>query len=57
MYERSIDIVFDVALTKVSIGARHLIYILAFLNADGAPEKLFFPEEIGDRFPYLDCQD
>lgn len=51
MYERSIDTVFDVAFAKLSTGARHFIYVMAFLNADGVPEKLLFPEDVSHRTP------
>ena len=43
MYERSIETVFDVALSKLLPGARHLIYVMAFLNPDGVPETTPLP--------------
>lgn len=53
MYERAISAVFDVALSRLSTGARRLVYVLSFLNPDGVPEKLLFPEDAGERLTYL----
>jgi hypothetical protein len=55
MYERTVDTVFDVALSKLSDGARHLVNVLSFLNPDGVPEKILFPEEADNDLDYLEC--
>lgn len=57
MYERTVDTVFDVALAKLSTGALHLLYVMAFLNPDGVAEKILFPDDVDQRPAYLSCND
>ena len=44
-YPRSLETVWDLALTRLSIDARELVNILSFLNPDSIPEEMFLGHE------------
>jgi len=52
-YDKTVGTVFDVALAELSTNARHLLYVLAFLNPDGVAESCLFPNNDAQRLEYL----
>ena len=44
MYERTIDTMFDMALSKLTFDAKQLVNILAFMNPEGVPEDMLQTE-------------
>jgi hypothetical protein len=54
MYERTVDTMYDMALSKLSEDAKKLVNILAFLNPEGVPEQILCTDKAKAYIPALE---
>ena len=53
MYERTVDTMYDMALSKLSEDAKKLVNVLAFLNPEGVPEQILCTDKAKAYLPAL----